>query len=101
NLIDNARSFSPPGGEVVVHLSRSRGQVVSTVADTGPGIPPDRLESIFGSFVTTKPSGMGMGLSISRSLIETHGGRLWAENQASGGASLRFTLAIAAKEKTP
>jgi len=87
---------------IVVSAARDgAGFVQIAVADTGPGIPPDRLESIFGSFVTTKPSGMGMGLSISRSLIETHGGRLWAENQASGGASLRFTLAIAAKEKTP
>ena len=71
------------------------------VTDSGTGIPDDRLESIFGSFVTTKPSGMGMGLSIARGLIETHGGRLWAENDSGGGASLRFTLAIAMKGNTP
>ena len=71
------------------------------VTDSGTGIPADRLEAIFGSFVTTKPSGMGMGLSIARGLIETHGGRLWAENDAGGGASFRFTLSIATKGGTP
>jgi len=65
------------------------------VSDNGSGIPQDGLERIFGSFYTTKPTGMGMGLSISRTLIETHGGRLWAENADGGGARLRFTLPIA------
>ena len=76
------------------------GFVRIAVTDNGPGIPNDRLEGIFASFYTTKPSGMGMGLSISRSLVETHGGRLWAENESGGGASLRFTLAVAMKGNT-
>ena len=62
------------------------------VCDSGCGIPADKLKHIFDSFFTTKPNGMGMGLPISRTIIEAHGGRLWAENKNEGGASFRFTL---------
>ena len=65
------------------------------VGDAGPGIPADTLAQIFDPFFTTKPNGMGMGLAISRTIIEAHGGRLWAENQDGGGAAFRFTLPIA------
>ncbi|HUI82649.1 MAG TPA: ATP-binding protein, partial [Candidatus Binatia bacterium] len=68
------------------------------VSDSGPGIPADELTHIFDSFFTTKPKGMGMGLPISRTIIEAHNGRLWAENRIPGGASFRFTLPIAEKE---
>jgi len=68
------------------------------VADTGPGVPVDQLTHIFDPFVTTKPNGMGMGLAISRTIIEAHSGRLWAENRKEGGASFRFTLPIAEKD---
>jgi PAS domain S-box-containing protein len=68
------------------------------VSDTGSGIPADRLARVFEPFFTTKPNGMGMGLPISRTIIEAHGGRLWAENNNNGsGATFRFTLR-AAKE---
>ena len=66
-----------------------------TVNDSGPGIPDDQLTHIFDPFFTTKPDGMGMGLAISRAIIEAHNGRLWAENQNEGGASFRFTLPVA------
>ena len=56
------------------------------VCDSGCGIPADKLTHIFDSFFTTKPNGMGMGLPISRTIIEAHGGRLWAENKNEGGA---------------
>jgi two-component system sensor kinase FixL len=62
------------------------------VADTGPGIAPEVLERLFQPFMTTKPQGMGVGLSISRSIIEAHGGRIWAEANPGGGALFRFTL---------
>jgi two-component system, LuxR family, sensor kinase FixL len=62
------------------------------VADTGPGIAPDRLDSIFKPFVSTKLSGMGMGLSVSRSIVRVHQGRLWAENNPDGGATFHILL---------
>jgi len=64
------------------------------VSDSGRGIPVDKLTHIFDPFFTTKPNGMGMGLPISRTIIEAHNGRLWAENKSAGGASFRFTLPI-------
>jgi len=63
-----------------------------SVADTGPGIAPEVLERLFQPFMTTKAQGMGVGLSISRSIIEAHGGRIWAEANPGGGALFRFTL---------
>jgi two-component system, LuxR family, sensor kinase FixL len=68
-----------------------------TVSDAGHGIPADKLAHVFDPFFTTKPNGMGMGLPISRTIIEAHGGRLWAENNSGGGAAFRFTLPIAEK----
>jgi signal transduction histidine kinase len=65
------------------------------VSDTGTGIPDDKLAHVFDPFFTTKPDGMGMGLPISRTIIEAHGGRFWAENNKSGGATFHFTLPIA------
>ena len=65
------------------------------VSDTGSGIPADKLAHVFDPFFTTKPNGMGMGLPVSRTIIEAHGGRFWAENNSSGGATFRFTLPIA------
>jgi PAS domain S-box-containing protein len=65
------------------------------VSDTGHGIPADKFPHVFDPFFTTKPNGMGMGLPISRTIIEAHGGRLWVENNHSGGATFRFTLSIA------
>jgi C4-dicarboxylate-specific signal transduction histidine kinase len=67
-------------------------QVIVSVSDTGVGLPPHQAEQIFNAFFTTKPSGTGMGLRISRSIIESHGGRLWAANNSPRGASFCFTL---------
>src|SRR3984885_1409496 len=66
-----------------------------TVSDTGQGIPAEKLHQIFDPFFTTKTNGMGMGLPISRTIIEAHRGRLWAENRSGGGAVFRFTLPVA------
>ena len=67
-------------------------QLLVSVSDTGVGLPPHQAEKIFNAFFTTKPHGTGMGLRISRSIIESHGGRLWAENNSPRGASFYFTL---------
>jgi len=71
------------------------------VSDSGRGIPADKLTDIFDPFFTTKPKGMGMGLCISRTIIEAHHGRLWAENPKEGGAAFRFTLPIEEKDASP
>jgi len=87
NLIDNARSFSPPGGEVVVALARVGGKVLATVSDSGPGIPAENLETVFERFYTSRPRGAafggnsGLGLSIARQIAEAHGGTLHAKNR--------------------
>jgi C4-dicarboxylate-specific signal transduction histidine kinase len=68
------------------------GDVLVTMRDSGPGLAPGTLECVFESFYTTKPSGMGLGLSICRSIVEAHGGRLWAGANEPRGAVFQFTL---------
>jgi two-component system sensor kinase FixL len=79
---------------VIARREATSGVAIS-VADNGRGIAPDQLDRIFDPFFSTKAKGVGMGLSISRTIVEAHGGRLWAENNTDGGASLRMTLPIA------
>ena len=86
NLIANARSFSSPGGTVRVTARRIRDKVEIVVDDDGPGIRPDAMEKIFERFYTDRPhqgfgNNSGLGLSISKQIIEAHGGRIWAENR--------------------
>jgi PAS domain S-box-containing protein len=68
------------------------GHLLISVSDTGVGIPDDKIDQIFDTFFTTKPQGTGMGLAISRSIVESHGGRLWATSNPGRGATFRFTL---------
>lgn len=70
-------------------------ELMVSVEDRGPGVPPDRLHRIFEPFFSTKQDGTGVGLAISRSIVEDHGGRLWAANNPDGGMTFRFTLPIA------
>jgi two-component system sensor histidine kinase ChvG len=86
NLIDNARSFSPPGGTVRVTCRKLKHAVDITVDDDGPGIRPDALQKVFDRFYTDRPDqgfgqNSGLGLSISKQIVEAHGGRIWAENR--------------------
>jgi two-component system sensor histidine kinase ChvG len=86
NLIENARSFSPPDGTVRITAKRLRNAVEITVDDDGPGIQPELMERIFERFYTDRPSqnfgqNSGLGLSISRQIVEAHGGRIRAENR--------------------
>ncbi len=70
------------------------GRVLVAVQDSGPGLNPESFERLFDSFYTTKPGGMGMGLSICRSIVEAHGGRIWATPNAGAGITVQFTLPI-------
>jgi signal transduction histidine kinase len=79
------RTTRPDGDE--------RGEV--TVTDSGSGIAPEHLPHLFESFFTTRAEGMGLGLSIARSIVESHGGRIWADNNPGGGATFHFTVQIA------
>ena len=85
NLVENARSFSPKGGTVRITCRRHRNEVEIIVDDDGPGIRPEALAKIFDRFYTDRPEGFGqnsgLGLSISRQIVEGHGGRIWAENR--------------------
>jgi two-component system sensor histidine kinase ChvG len=86
NLLDNARSFSPPGSIIRVRLRRLPDQIEFRVEDEGPGIQPANLERVFERFYTDRPElsfgkNSGLGLSISRQIIEAHKGRIWAENR--------------------
>jgi len=84
----------PPNGHKLVVSAAAVGAetVEVTVADNGPGLADGIVDRLFESFVSTKPGGMGMGLSICRSIIEAHAGRLWAEPNPGGGTAFRFTL---------
>ena len=80
-------------------FNRSVTLVEVAVSDTGHGIPSDRLAHIFDPFFTTKLNGMGMGLAISRTIIEAHGGTIRAENNPDGGATVYFTVPAAQEER--
>jgi C4-dicarboxylate-specific signal transduction histidine kinase len=79
--------------ELVIKSQRAENeQLQVSVSDTGIGLPPRQADQIFNPFFTTKPQGTGMGLRISRSIIESHGGRLWAADNSPSGATFQFTL---------
>jgi PAS domain S-box-containing protein len=81
------------GGQLTIRSLRGEGgQSLISVSDTGKGLPPDQADQIFNAFFSTKAQGTGMGLSISRSIIESHGGRLWATSNSGRGATFNFTL---------
>jgi two-component system sensor kinase FixL len=86
-------------GLIVLKSHEEDGQFITlSVRDNGPGIGTQAMEHLFDPFYTTKKEGLGMGLAISRSIIEEHGGRLWAENNQDGGATFYFTVPIIKKE---
>lgn len=96
NALDAVREVPPIERQVAVRTRREKGGTVAvTVSDTGRGLPPHLREKLFEPFFTTKPDGLGLGLSLSRSLIEAHGGQVWATPHPEGGMSFGFRLPVA------
>ncbi len=96
NLINNSieamLNFDCPKRSIRINFELGRNKVITSISDSGPGIPEDNLKDIFQPMVTWKKNGTGMGLSISNSIIESHGGKMWAKNCEDGGALVRFSI---------
>src|SRR5258707_8753942 len=87
-MLNGIEAMKDMGGELTVTSERTQdGQVLISVSDSGVGLPVEKSERIFEAFFTTKPQGTGMGLSISRTIVESHGGRLWASANTGRGAT--------------
>jgi signal transduction histidine kinase len=80
------------GSELTIRSEAGDGELMISVRDTGVGLPPEKADQIFRAFFTTKDNGTGMGLPISRSIVESHGGRLWVTDNSGRGATFQFTL---------
>jgi PAS domain S-box-containing protein len=99
NLMLNAiEAMKDSSGELTVASQLQGGQLLFSVSDTGPGLPAENLDRIFSAFYTTKAQGSGMGLAISRTIVESHGGRLWAAPNEGRGSTFHFTLPTHAAE---
>ena len=99
----NAIDVMSEGGEIrrldIATVAGPDDQVEVTVADTGSGLAPEVARQLFQPFVTTKRKGMGLGLSICRTIVEAHGGKIWVESPADGGTIFHFTLRAAADDR--
>src|SRR5262249_59943586 len=94
NGIEAMKNMHTPGKLTVKSQQDDSGQLLISVMDTGVGVPPEKTEKIFDAFFTSKPQGTGMGLPISRAIIVSHGGRLWAVSNPESGTTFHFTLPI-------
>lgn len=97
NLVENAVKYAPSGSAIDLSASASDREVIAEVADRGPGIPFGEEARIFDKFYRARPAregGVGLGLTICRGIVETHGGRIWAENRSGGGAVFRFSIPL-------
>lgn len=94
NLLDNAIKYTDSGGTVTVKVTARGDEILVSVKDTGVGIPEDHLPHIFDAFyrVRRDAKGSGLGLSIAKTIIEAHGGRIWAESIPAKGSVFSFTL---------
>jgi signal transduction histidine kinase len=93
-MLNGIEAMRDSGGELTVKSQVLDSQVLFSVSDTGVGLPMEKMDQIFSAFFTTKPQGSGMGLAISRSIVESHGGRLWATASDGRGATFCFSLPI-------
>jgi signal transduction histidine kinase len=91
-MLNGIEAMNETRGTLVVRSAASGHDVLVSIIDSGGGLPAGRVDHIFDAFFTTKAQGTGMGLSISRSIIESHGGRLWGEANTNAGATFSFTL---------
>ncbi len=104
NLLGNAIKFSPRGGTITIDVQDAGDMIQVSVADTGVGIPADKLERVFDRFyqvdgsATRRFGGAGLGLAIARRIVEAHGGRIWVESEVGQGSAFKFTLP---KTQTP
>jgi len=98
NLITNAIQATAQGGRVIVSTARSGGQIAITVEDTGSGIPADQLSAIFDEFVTTKRRGLGLGLAISKRIVEQLDGTIAVESEVGRGT--KFTMRFPASDQS-
>lgn len=100
NLMLNAiEAMSDTGGVLTVRSQlRQDREIEISVNDTGPGLPVGKADQIFDAFFTTKPQGSGMGLAISKTIVESHGGQIWANGNGGSGATFHFTLPVASPE---
>jgi len=92
NLLTNALEYSEPGTEITVSLSRRDGEVVTSVTDRGPGIPPKELPNLFQPYRRAPRARLGLGLYITKGLVEAHGGRIWAQSEVGKGSVFSFSL---------
>jgi signal transduction histidine kinase len=101
-MLNGIEAITYPGGVITVKSQLGEdGQIETSVNDTGPGLPLGNAGQIFDAFFTTKPQGSGMGLAISKSIVESHGGRIWATGDCGRGATFHFTLPAAPAETNP
>jgi signal transduction histidine kinase len=101
-MLNGIEAMKEAGGTLTIMTRRDQnGHVLITVSDTGVGLPPGKAEEIFNAFFTTKSQGSGMGLAISRSIVESHGGRLWATSREAHGTTFHFTLPFTALVRSP
>jgi len=101
-MLNGIEAMKETGGVLMVKSGLDEdSQIEISVNDTGPGLSPGKAEQIFDAFFTTKPQGSGMGLAISKSIVESHGGRIWANGDGGRGATFHFTLPAAPTETKP
>ena len=100
-MLNSIEAMSETGGVLTVKSQLTEGgEILISVNDTGPGLPQGKGDQIFDAFYTTKAQGSGMGLAISKSIVESHGGRIWANGNGGRGATFHFTLPAASVEST-
>ncbi len=105
NLLDNAVKYTPSGGNIRLTAESKEQAVLFSVADSGPGIPTEERHRIFDKYSRIErvgaPKGLGLGLAFCRLAVKAHGGRIWVDSPAEGGAVFRFTLPqVPATEET-